>query len=248
MPPNQRDAAPDDGTVRPEERAAAGPSAAQVANFLRRNPDFLAQHPELLDSIDPPSRKQGESVVDLQCFMVERLREKVEEITEARNALVHAGRGNLAAQSRVHQAVLSLLAARSFEQLMEIVTTDLVVMLNLDAVTLCVERQNGCGNAVRLSGLCQLEPDSVDAILGAGRPLLLRNDIEGDPLVFGAGAGLVASEALIRLSISPATPPALLALGSRRPDQFHPGQGTELLIFLAAALERSIRAWLDLPE
>lgn len=249
MPPNQRDAAPDGGVTRPVEAAVAtGPSAAQVANYLRQNPEFLIEHPDLLEALDPPSRSQGDSVVDLQQFMVERLRGRVEEMTEARDALVHSGRGNLAAQSRVHQAVLALLAARSFEHLIEIATTDLAVMLNLDAVTLCVERQDGPGGPVRLGGLCQLEPDSVDAILGRGRPLRLRSEIQGDPGIFGAAAGLVASEALIRLNISRATPPALLALGARRADQFHPGQGTELLAFLAAALELSVRAWLDLPD
>jgi hypothetical protein len=35
---------------------------------------------------------------------------------------------------------------------------------------------------------------------------------------------------------------------SRRAKQFHDGQRTELLTFLARALERSIRAWLNLPE
>jgi uncharacterized protein YigA (DUF484 family) len=29
---------------------------------------------------------------------------------------------------------------------------------------------------------------------------------------------------------------------------FHSGQGTELVCFLARVIERSIRAWLDLPE
>ena len=39
----------------------------------------------------------------------------------------------------------------------------------------------------------------------------------------------------------------LLALGSREPDTFHPGQATELLCFLTRVIERCIRSWLDLP-
>jgi uncharacterized protein YigA (DUF484 family) len=35
-------------------------------------------------------------------------------------------------------------------------------------------------------------------------------------------------------------------MGTRKPDKFHPGQGTELLNFLARALESTIGAWLDL--
>ncbi len=249
MARDQRDAAPDGEAAKAAEEAAedGGPSAAQVAGFLHRNPDFLAENPELLEVLTPPGRARGDGVLDLQCYMVDRLRDEVAEMTAARDSLVQAGRSNMSAQTRVHQAVLALLAAKSFESLIETVTTDLAIVLDLDAVVLGVERTVRDLPPVRLGGLCQLEPDTVDSVIGRGRALLLRGDIEGDPGIFGAAAGLVASEALIRLNISPATPVAMLALGSRRADHFHPGQGTELLTFLAGTLEQCVRAWLDLP-
>lgn len=225
-----------------------GPSAAQVDGYLRRHPDFLARHPELLKVLTPPECRRGDGVLDLQSFMVDRLRDEVAEVTAARDAVVQAGRSNLSAQARIHKAVLALLSAKSFEHLIELVTTDLAVALNLDAVTLGVELSEQSLPPVRLGGIFQLEPDTVDALLGKGRALMLRGDTEGDPMIFGAAAGLVASQALIRLDISPTTPAALLALGSRQPDQFHQGQGTELLTFLAGALELCIRTWLDLPD
>jgi hypothetical protein len=52
----------------------------------------------------------------------------------------------------------------------------------------------------------------------------------------------------VRLRFNSQTPAGLLALGSRQEEKFHPGQGTELLQFLARALERCVRAWLDLPQ
>lgn len=249
MTRNPRGAAPEGAAGKAKSGAAAGEelSAAKVADFLRRHPDFLAEHPELLEVLQAPARAHGDGVLDLQSFMVERLRNEVAEMREARDALVRSGRSNMAAQGRVHEAVLALLATKSFEHLIETVTTDLAVLLNLDAVSLCVEQSGRDLPPLRLGGLCQLEPDTVDSTVGSGRKVLLRGEIQGDPAIFGAAAGLVASEALIRMDISTATPPALLALGSRHADQFHPGQGTELLMFLAEALEHCIRGWLDLP-
>jgi len=248
MARNQSDAAPEGAAGKGKGGGAGGdPSAAQVAGFLRRNPDFLAENPELLEVLAAPARAHGDGVLDLQSFMVERLRNEVGGMREARDALVRSGRSNLAAQCRVHEAVLALLATKSFEHLIETVTTDLPILLNLDVVSLCVEQSGRDLPPVRLGGLCQLQPDSVDAMVGPGRKVMLRGEIEGDPAIFGAAAGLVASQALIRLDISSVTPPAVLALGSRQADQFHSGQGTELLVFLAAALEHCIRAWLDLP-
>jgi uncharacterized protein YigA (DUF484 family) len=250
MARDQHDAAPERAARKASNGSAGGrrPSAAQVAGYLRRNPDFLAENPELLEVLTPPARARGDGVLDLQSYMVERLRDELEEMRQARDELLRAGRSNMAAQGRVHQAVLALLCTESFEHLIEIVTTDWAVMLNLDAVTLGVERCTRDLPPVRLGGLCQLEPDTVDSVIGAGRRVMLHGEIEGDPAIFGAAAGLVASEALIRLDISSATPAAMLALGARRPDQFHAGQGTELLSFLGDTLEHCIRTWLDLPD
>lgn len=250
MARNRQDAAPDGAESKGAEAAQRDEPlrAARVVDYLRRNPDFLVEHPGLLDVLTPPPRVSGDGVIDLQSVMIERQRRDLENLEGANAELLSTGRTNLAAQARVHEAVLAMLAARSFEHLIEIVTSDLAFMLDLDAVTLAVERSEQGLPPVRLGGVLQLEADTVDSLIGPGRAVRLRQDVEGDPAIFGAGAGLVASEALIRLDISPATPPAMLALGSRQPEHFHPGQGTELLNFLANALGRSIRTWLDLPE
>ena len=222
-------------------------SADQVAGYLRRHPDFLNHYPELLEVLTPPARERGDGVIDLQQFLVERLRRENGELAQLRDELVATGRSNLATQSRVHEAILAILRARSFEEFVETITTDLAVILDLDVVTIGVE-QSADGAAWKpLAGVYCLEAGSVDSLLGSSGNLLLREDTVGDPAIFAAGAGLVRSDALIRLKISANTPPALLALGSRQSGAFHAGQGTELLSFLSRVLEVTFRAWLHLP-
>jgi hypothetical protein len=249
MTRNQSDAAPEDGTGTDAPEAAGDDSlsAKGVADFLRRHPDFLVRRPEILDALSPPARVCGDGVIDLQQFMVERLRQDLAEMAAARDTLVTTGRGNLTAQARVHKAVLALLDARSFEHFIETLTTDVAVVLDLDAITIGVEQTAENGTRTHVAGVCRLEPNMVDCLLGPRQAIVLRSDIAGDPGIFGAAAGLVHSDALIRLSISPATPAALLALGSRDVEHFQPGQGTELLCFLARVVEISIRGWLNLP-
>lgn len=223
-------------------------TAAQVADYLRRHPDFLMQHPELLDYQLPPARCNGDRLVDLQQFMVLRLRRDLARLRADQDDLLANSRDNLSTQERVHKSALSLLAARSFEHLIETVTTDLAVLLDVDVVTLCIEATEQSPHRARIDGLQILEPGTVDAILGQGREVLLRDDVRGDPLIFGGGAGLVRSDALLRLSVSTHTPAGLLAFGTRHPGYFNPGQGTELLGFLARVLEYCIRTWLELEE
>ena len=222
-------------------------SADQVAGYLRRHPDFLNHYPELLDVLTPPKRRHGDGIVDLQQFMVERLRRENSELAQLRDELVATGRSNLATQSRVHEAIIALLRARSFEEFVETITTDLAVILDLDVVTIGVEKAAAGAAWKPVAGVYCLEKGSIDTLLGPGGKLLLREDVVGDPAVFDGGAGLVRSDALIRLKISETTPPALLALGSRQSGAFHAGQGTELLTFLSRVLEVTFRAWLHLP-
>jgi uncharacterized protein YigA (DUF484 family) len=210
---------PEDAVPAKPAAAAARITAAQVVDYLRRHPDFLLRHPELLDGQMAPARRQGNGVVDLQQFMVERLRRDVAKLRADQDDLLANSRDNLSTQDRIHKAVLALLAARSFEHLIETVTTDLAL----------------------------LAPGAVERVLGRGREVLLRDDVEGDPMLFGGAAGLVRSDALLRLSVSRGTPLGLIAFGTRHPGYFNPGQGTELLGFLARVLEHTIREWLDLP-
>ncbi|GAB4360370.1 MAG: DUF484 family protein [Kiloniellaceae bacterium] len=229
--------------------ALARPIAAdQVEAYLRRHPEFLAERPELLDVLTPPARPRGDGVVDLQQVMVERLRHKLNDVTQLRDDLVATGRSNLAIQARVHEAILALLRARSFEEFVETITTDLAVILDLDVVTIGVEQAADGAAWKPVAGVYCLKAGTIDALLGRAGSMLLREDVAGDPAIFDAAAGLVRSDALIRLGIGKNAPPALLALGSRQTGAFHAGQGTELLSFLSQVLEETFRAWLHLPS
>ncbi len=233
--------------VRPALPARPAIGAAEVAAYLRQHPDFLIEHSDLLQILTPPSQQRGERVVDMQQFMLQHQRAEIARLKGQQRALVGTSRANLASQARVHSAVLALLAASSFEQLIQIVTTDLAVLLDADVVTIAVESSGPQRPRLNHQGVQILDPGTVDAVLGVDRDVVLSSDGEGDPMLFGDGAGLVRSAALLRLSVSAAAPAGLLCIGMRRPGTFHGGQGTELLGFLARALGITIAAWLDLP-
>jgi hypothetical protein len=80
-----------------------------------------------------------------------------------------------------------------------------------------------------------------------GRDILLQSNISGIEAIYGGGATLVQSQALLRIDISMGTPPALLAFGSRDPLMFEDGQGVEMITFLARVVERAFRSWLTRP-
>jgi uncharacterized protein YigA (DUF484 family) len=226
--------------------AAQEPAAEAVAEYLRRHPDFLVEHQELLTVLTPPALRRGDGVLDMQHFMLQRLREELARAKLQQRSLIATSRSNLSSQGRVHAAVLAIVGATSFEQLIQVVTTDLAVLLDVDVVTLGVESAASAQPRLPLPGIQMLRRGTVGDVLGSERETLLCADTPGEPALFGSAAGLVRSQALLRLTVSESAPIGLLCIGSRKPEKFHPGQGTELLSFLARTLELTIAAWLDL--
>ena len=216
----------------------------EIVLYLRTHRDFLTGHPDLLEVLAPPVSHDGNGVLDMQAFMVERLQREVGEEREREGALVAAGRSNLVSQGRVHAAILSLLEARGFAELIEKVTTDLAALLDVDVAALCIEA--GAGESPRASGTAirVIETGAVDALIGRGRECLVGSDSADAAALFGEAASLVKTLALVRVRIRGEGPAGLLALGSRDPGRFHPGQGTELLAFLGATLGLAIGGWL----
>ena len=217
----------------------------EVIAYLRQHPDFLDRHPEALRLLRAPSREVGEDVYDFQHFLIERLRGELARVALEHRTLIAASRGNLASQGRIHKAALAILAASSFEQLLQTVTTDLAVLLDVDIVTLGVESSTTPSTRLMPHGIHLLKAGTVDALLGPERNVLLHADMPGDAALFGGAAGLVRSQALLRVAFGRAPPVGLLCIGARRAGRFHPGLGIELLSFLARVLGITVAQWLS---
>ncbi|WP_417516122.1 DUF484 family protein [Minwuia sp.] len=235
---------------RSEESAATPPlSDTDIVAYLEAHPDFLQRHPKLVRKLAPPSRfevqEDGAEVIDMQGFMVSRLQADLAKVRDSQDELIQSARSNLSSQKQIHEAVLTSLDARDLEEFIHIVTHDFPMVLDVDAISICVERDHVRQSDV--SGMFVIPKGGVDAALGEERRVLLRDRADGSEALFGPAAALVRSDALVRLQLTGSAPAAMIALGSREIGRFHPGQGTELLSFLAEVLEKGLRRWLDLP-
>lgn len=232
----------------PSNGAGNRPSKNDVRAFLKENTGFLIDNPDLVEYVLAPPREGGAGVVDMQSFMIERLQGEVSELRTNHGELVAASRSNMISQSRIHAAILSILEATTFEHMIEVVTTDLANMLDVEVASLCVESGREVPDVPDVTGVHVVSPGMVDETLGPGRDIVLRAKAEAEHAVFGGAVGLVHSAALLRLPINQFGPMALLAFGSRDEERFHPGQGTELLSFLSRVLTHTMRDWLGLPR
>lgn len=213
----------------------AEPTDEQVAGFLRGNPSFLADNPDLLSELTPPSRWSDNAVVDMQKAMVDILREEMAGLRACTQEVIETSRSNMNNQTRTHQAILAMVAAEDVDRLAHIVVDDLPLLLDVDVAVLAFEpgHRPSCSDVE----IRALDDGDVDDLIGAGQDALLVDQILDGGDVFGGGAGLVRSAAFVRLRPGEQVPAGLLALGCRHEGAFHQQQGTELLRFLAQILE-----------
>ena len=218
----------------------------EVVAYLKANPDMVKRHPDLLAALSPNRSFESTTVVDMQQFVVDRLRQQVDDLREAGHDLVHTTRTNMSVQSRTHASALALLEARDFSDLARVFSEDLPLNLAVDVVTIGFEVKEDGSSAMpaESSAICRSLPHGfVDATLGMGEPALLRGTAEGDETIFGEGSGLVTSDALVRLPARDGVPTGLFAAGARDTDTFSSEQGTELIGFLAHVAWYTVARW-----
>ena len=227
-------------------------SGDAVANYLRRHPDFFNDRLDLLSEMSAPSRWTGDGVVDMQRYLADRRLGEIDDLRNCAQEVIETSRSNMSVQTRTHAAVLAMLSAADLEHLLRVINDDLPLLLDVDVVTLGIEapgslesglqavRGKALGALLALAEVQKLPQGGVDGILGAEENVRLLKDIgdgtEVGGTLFGAAAGLARSAALARLRPGREVPAGLVALGSRG-SAFRPGQGTELIGFLARVLE-----------
>jgi uncharacterized protein YigA (DUF484 family) len=196
-----------------------GVEAAFVEAFLRANPGWLSEHPDLYHVLDPPARLHGDGVADHMAAMLRMQRERAD-------GLLAAGRATAGLASRVQDAVLALL--RSSDPA-DCVSGEMPGILGLDAAHICLEGEH--------FGARQL-PDGVVGRLLRGRQVVFRDAPADARLLHAEAAGLARHDALVR--VPGMGVPALLALLARDRHVLDPAQGTGPLSFLGRAVAAAL--------
>lgn len=217
-----------------------------VVEYLQHHPQFLAEHPDLFEVLTPPEQQHGRGVIDFQYYAIDNLRRGMRRMKDRFQGLVTSARENLSVQQQVQRATISIIRAQTLEELLEVLTSDLVRWFDVDVVRLGLESDMAgiyetYYHETNYSGICFVPNGTSNAIL-LGESVRLIADTQGEPpigfeMLFADCSNLVRSCALVRLDLKTIGRPAVLAFGVRHADRFHPHQGGELLGFLGEVME-----------
>lgn len=217
---------------------------ADVVAYLRRNPRVLLDNPDILGALAPDTRFETDTVVvDMQRFVVERLRRQVDEMKAASERLVSTTRTNMSLVERTMECTLALLYARDYNEIAQIIHDDLPVHLGVDAIAIGFETES---LPVDASLIVKALPHGAVAGLLGEDSARIRPDTAGEPILYGSASGLVRSDALIALPEGEGLPTGLFAVGCRTANHFEKGQGTDLIAFLAHVCRYAVGRWWSL--
>jgi uncharacterized protein YigA (DUF484 family) len=200
--------------------------AGQIEAFLRANPSWLADNPDLYRVLEPPNRVHGEHLADHMAAMVQIERARATAMAERADDVLAAGRAAAGLAVRVQEAVLALLRATDK---MDCLTGELPGILAVDAVHLCIE--------ALLPGVRPLPQGLVGQLLG-GRQVLFRDTVTEARRLHAEAAGLAGHDALVLVPGS--GPPALLALLARDGQMLDSARGAGALTFLGRAVAAAL--------
>ena len=211
--------------------------AHEVAAWLRRQPKFLQQFPDLALSLVVP-REDGPAA-SLASYQLDVLRDKNRELSRRLHDLYAISQENERLAVRTHQLTLALMRQDSPAGVVRAMAATLSEDFSGDLVRIVLFKPvPGLGDEDWLQVIDRGDRllASFADVLKEGEPLCGRLHPDKQALLYGARVEDVQSSALLALEGA-----GLVAVGSRDPNRFYPGMGTLFLRMMGEAFEVALR-------
>lgn len=215
-----------------------------VEDFLRQNPDFFINHPQLVSELKVPHPNTG-SAVSLIEHQVELLRQQNTKTQRRLDELVQIARENDRLSKNIHLLTLELMSSRNLIDVFSVLNEGLRKDFSADAICIRIlaqpksaklaDRKEFASNADELAKHFGRQIKEGKAICG-------RAKTEQKKILFDEQGDKVASLAFIPLKFEKSV--GLLAIGSFDEKRFHSGMGTLFLHQLGKVTSKTISRFL----
>jgi uncharacterized protein YigA (DUF484 family) len=196
--------------------------ANQVADYLKRHPEFFAQHADLLHQIDIPS-PHGDKAVSITERQMVVLRDKIRQLEGKLAELISFGEENDVISAKVHRLGVALVAANDLAAVKRVLYAHLGGDFAVPHIALRLWGI-GSGDAVEYAPV----DDAIKALAGSlARPYCGGAQGQEAAAWLGEATGHVRS--LAQLPLREGSDGAcfgLLLLGSEEPQRFYAEMGT----------------------
>jgi uncharacterized protein YigA (DUF484 family) len=210
-----------------------------VASYLRKHPDFLDSHPDVLEVLE--LNHQSGAAVSMIERQVEQLRASNEDMERQLKRLILVASENEKLMSRLHALTLELMLIGSKQEFFTHLGNSLLNDFNADILQICLFNQE----TAALAGEDVMNIKADDPVLEPFRVHLEKGQTVCGRLnesklnfLFGSKARWVQSTALVPLGEQGID--GMMAIGSSDPARFYPGMGTLFLDLLANVISATL--------
>ena len=214
-------------------------SDKDVEIFLRQNPEFFADHTQLLSELKIPHITNG--AVSLVERQVDVLRTKNNKIKKQLEDLIHIARSNEKLSKQVYKLTLKLMAADTLEEIFDLIQVNFRRDFLVDSVSLSLyakPKVKKLTNHKEFVDKTSKLHTLFKKVLKEKRPVCGRFSEEQRDYLFGETAKEIRSLALLPLLSGESF--GLLAIGSYDNQRFHSGLGTAYLVQISALLSKTM--------
>ena len=212
------------------EHEAPELDAAQVAAFLRRNPGFLVENPDLIPAVPTPDG--ATSLVQRQ---MATLREHNRDVDRRLQQAQTVAADNERIFSAAGTLTFALMDVQTRAELNDALATHVLARFDLDHL-ICFEDGGSEAPLQHLRCIQEGDPPPVATLFDVRLPLCNPCRPEEYEELFGERPNAPGSAALVPVRF--ARVEATLALGSRDPGRYTPDLGTEFLGYLGDLVAR----------
>lgn len=230
-----------------DPKTTTPPNAEWVAEFLRQNPEFFNQHPELLTQLRIPHPSgDAVSLVERQMSL---LREQNERNRQKLDELVDIARANEELARRMHMLALTLMDAEAPLEIFETLYKNLRKNFNADLVEVRLFAEPSMTVPETIDEFRGRDADGrilFAEVIQAGKPVCGPLNAEQHAYLFGDEGAAIQSWVLVPLQGDDWN--GLMAIGSFDAWRFHPGMGVDLLSNLGEILSLILKPWVASRE
>ena len=212
-------------------------TADQIKDYLKNNPDFFIEYPDLIELIHLP-HKSG-AAVSLIERQVSTLRERNQEMRERINLLLEAAKTNDKLFEKTKRLIISLLEADDLSTLVDTLSESLGTDFQVEFHSLILfgDQQALPACNTKVVGMDQAN-SQIGTLLRTNRPISGVLGSEELSFLFEDQAADVGSVAAVPLSHGSIF--GIIAIGNSDPNYYRSSMGTLFLSYIGDALNRIV--------
>jgi uncharacterized protein len=208
-----------------------------IRDFLMQNPSFIKQDEELLARITQCPHTGN--VISLEEIARNRMLAETQKAKTRFSQIVETARKNYESQIRVQEAIIAVLDARNYDELVETLRGHVCFALAADACEIVISQTAAYSEIMDKKGAI------VERLVPIERPVSIGTSDSPRSWLYNEKADYIRSEALARIEFGIGNRFGMLAIASSDINCFRQDMGHELITFFARVVERALGRFAD---